>query len=267
MSQSPSVIQDVEAWNDRYARTNDIDDYYTRASGLIRFVERRRLAWLGRVACVEAGQRLLEVGCGGGHVLRLFPEARRTGVDVSGVMLRKAERNLVGEEVRLLKGELNDLDLCDRGFDRIICTEVIEHVTHPHRLLAGMSRLLHPQGRLLITFPNDRLIHTIKSTLLRTGLTRLPGLSRISWGGDEFHLHTWRVGEMRALLSRYFTIVQTKFIPWRSVPIRCCFLCTPIVPTDSSNIRYCVSPYRVDSPDETVIRPLHNNRACSRGLL
>jgi len=30
-----------------------------------------------------------------------------------------------------------------------------------------------------------------------------------------------------------------------------------------SIVFYYVSPYRVDVPDETMIKPLHNNRACS----
>ena len=34
-----------------------------------------------------------------------------------------------------------------------------------------------------------------------------------------------------------------------------------------SILRYCVSPYPVNPPGETVIRPLHKNRACSIGLV
>jgi 2-polyprenyl-3-methyl-5-hydroxy-6-metoxy-1,4-benzoquinol methylase len=142
-------------------------------------------------------------------------------------MLDKARRNLAGRPVRLLKGELRTLDLPAVSFDRVICTEVIEHVTDPAGLLSDVARLLSPTGRLVITFPNDRLINRIKRLLIRTGLTRLPGMSRISWGGDEFHLHTWSVREMRSLLSRFFNVERAAFIPWRIMPIRCCFLCAP----------------------------------------
>jgi len=225
MTTNPTIVQNVEQWNDRFARTHDIDDYYARASWPVRFVEQRRLSWIRRAVGDQPDLRILEVGCGGGHVLRMFPRARRTGVDVSGVMIEKARRNLAEMDVDLIKGELSELDLPEHGFDRVICTEVIEHVTDPDQLLADIARMLHPQGRLVITFPNDRLINGIKKTLTRTSLVRLPGLSRISWGGDEFHLHAWSVNEMRTLLSGRYTIVQEAMIPSRVLPIRCCFTC------------------------------------------
>ncbi|HEY4119151.1 MAG TPA: methyltransferase domain-containing protein, partial [Byssovorax sp.] len=97
---------DVERWNDQLAKDHDIDDYYGRSSPLIRFIEQRRLDIIRDLMSARPNERLLEVGCGGGHVLRLFPECDLTGVDVSGEMLAKAERNLRGYRVRLVKGEL-----------------------------------------------------------------------------------------------------------------------------------------------------------------
>ena len=41
-------------------------------------------------------------------------------------------------------------------------------------------------------------------------------------------------------------------------------LATSSLNTLWSILRYCVSPYPVNPPGETVIRPLHKNRACSR---
>jgi len=226
VSAAESGITNVEAWNDAFAREHDIDEYYASAPGLIRFVERRRLRWIERMIAAEPTDRILEVGCGGGHVLRLFPQADLTGVEVSGRMIEKAARNLMGYRVRLLKGELHELGLPDGGFDKIICTEVLEHVADPESILAEMSRLLRPGGRAVITFPNDRLIHWIKGIFVRTGVAGWPGMRRISWGGDEFHIHVWRTSEMHALLSRFFRVLRLGYAPFRWMPIRCCFLCT-----------------------------------------
>jgi hypothetical protein len=60
MTTSTPIIANVEQWNDRFARTHDIDEYYARASWPVRFVERRRLAWIRRVVGDHAGQRILE---------------------------------------------------------------------------------------------------------------------------------------------------------------------------------------------------------------
>ncbi|MGB2986215.1 MAG: class I SAM-dependent methyltransferase [Phycisphaerae bacterium] len=228
--QTQSVtIRDVERWNDTFAREHDIDDYYTRSGFVIRWIEQRRLACIRKMIAATPDDRILEVGCGGGHVLRLFPQSDLTGVDVSDEMLRKARRNLEGYRVRLLKGEPHELDLPDRGFDRIICSEVLEHVVDPAAMLDQIRRLVHPDGRVVVTIPNDRLVNRLKAVIGHTGLVNLPAFGRTSWGGDKYHLHIWRAREMRDLLSRYFRVSQTRLAPYRWLPIRCCFLCFPAV--------------------------------------
>lgn len=223
---SITSITDVEAWNDALAREHDIDDYYDRSGPIIRFFERRRLAHIRRMMAPVAGERLLEVGCGGGHVLRLFPECQLTGVDVSGEMLRKARRNLRGLDVRLVKGELFDVDFEPRSFDGIICSEVLEHVIDPESILEQMQLLLAPGGRAAVTIPNDHLIHALKVCVRRSGLSHLPPFEHIPWGSDQYHLHAWRVLDMRDLLERYFRVETICFAPSRALPIRFCYLCT-----------------------------------------
>lgn len=220
------TIANVEQWNDNFAREHDIEKYYDTSSFLIRWIERRRLHLIQDLTAAKCNDRILEVGCGGGHVLRLFPEADLTGVDVSGEMIRKSRRNLVGFSACLLKGELHELDLPDESFDRIICTEVLEHVVDPVEILQQIRRLLRPAGRAVITFPNDRLINRAKRLVHKCKLTILPPLRNLSWGGDRYHLHIWRIREMHELLSRHFRVETVRFAPMRFLPIRCCFLCT-----------------------------------------
>ena len=228
MQTIPIGISDVEAWNDEFARTNDIDDYYRRSGVLIRLVERSRLACIRRLLAAEPSHRILEIGCGGGHVLQLFRDNALVGTDVSGEMIRKARRNLRGFRVELLKGELDELDLPTGGFDRIVCTEVLEHVIEPQRLLAEAARLLSPDGRMVVTLPNDLVIHRVKSAIFRSGLSRLPVFRRISWGGDKYHLHVWSADEMHDLLSRHFVVRRTVPVPNRLLPIRYCFECSSL---------------------------------------
>ena len=220
------MITNVEAWNDTFAREHDIDAYYDRSSVIIRWIEKRRLKHIRTMISATPQDKLLEVGCGGGHVLRMFPQSELTGVDVSGEMIRKAHRNLKDLHVTLLKGELGQLDLPDAGFDRIICTEVLEHVVDPEAILAQMQRLLKPNGRAVVTFPNDHLVNRLKAVIRKTGLTILPPFRRISWGGDHYHLHVWPVSEMHKLVSRFFKVEAVRFAPFRLLPVRCCFSCT-----------------------------------------
>lgn len=222
----PDTI-DVEQLNDAFAREHDIDDYYHKSSCLIRFIERQRLQVIRQMARATENDHILEVGCGGGHVLQLFPTAQLTGVDVSGEMLAKARRNLRTYQVTLLKGQLHQLDLPEASFDTIICTEVLEHTVSPAAVLDHIRRLVRPSGRVVITFPNDYLVNRLKTLIRKSGLTRLPPFRRLSWGGDHYHFHTWSIPEMRRLLERYFTVRQIRFAPCGVLPIRCCFLCDP----------------------------------------
>lgn len=221
------TITDIEAWNDSLAREHDIDDYYERSSPLIRWFERRRLTHIRRMIAATSNDKILEVGCGGGHVLRMFPDSDLTGVDVSGEMLAKARRNLQGLRVKLLKGELHELDLKAASFDKIICTEVLEHVVDPESILEQIRVLLAPGGRAVVTIPNDHLINGLKSIVRKSGLALIPPFRRISWGGDHYHLHVWRTDEMRRLLARFFDVETIRYAPCRALPIRICYQCRP----------------------------------------
>jgi 2-polyprenyl-3-methyl-5-hydroxy-6-metoxy-1,4-benzoquinol methylase len=192
----------VEEWNDDLAREHDIDEYYARANPAVRVIERIRLRRVRSLLSPAAGERLLEVGCGGGHVLERFPECDLVGVDVSGAMLEKARRRLEGFRVELLKGELTDLQLEPVSFDAAICTEVLEHVVDPESVLASIASLVRPGGRAVVTFPNDVLIGRTKALVRRCGVGRLPPFRGIDWGGDQYHLHTWTARSDPLLLPR-----------------------------------------------------------------
>lgn len=217
---------DVEAMNDKLAREHSIDDYYARSILPIRLIELRRLAIIRDMAGDCTGLDVAEVGAGGGHVLKMFPKARLTAFDVSDVFLDTARKNLDGYDVRFVKGEIDMLDLSATSFDRVICTEVLEHTVDPSAILAALARLLRPSGVAVITVPNDPLIMGLKSLVRRTPVGwALRG--RIEWGGDAHHLHRWTPAEFRELLGRHFKVTESRAAPFDALPIRACFRCIP----------------------------------------
>jgi 2-polyprenyl-3-methyl-5-hydroxy-6-metoxy-1,4-benzoquinol methylase len=219
-----SANWDVEATNDRLARDYPIDDYYAKSPLAVRLIERRRLEIIREFAGDVRGLELAEIGSGGGHVLRMFRDARLTAIDVSSIFLETARKNLAGYDVRFLKGEVDKLDLPDASFDRIVCTEVLEHTQDPEAILATIARLLRPYGVAVITVPNDPLILQLKGILRRTPVG-FALRDRIKWGGDEFHIHQWTPAEFEQLLSRYFRITEQRSAPFDALPIRACFRC------------------------------------------
>ena len=152
----------------------------------------------------------------------MFPSARLTALDVSDEFLAIARRNLVGYDVRFVKGEIDKLDLPDASFDRAICTEVLEHVVDPSAVLDAISRVLRPAGVAVITVPNDPLIGRIKRIIHRSPAGWILG-DRIEWGGNTYHLHQWTPGAFAELLSEHFRITDQRGAPFGRIPLRACF--------------------------------------------
>ena len=50
----------------------------------------------------------------------------------------------------------------DKTFDIAICSEVIEHTQNPGVLLENISNILKPEGKLIISIPNEKLINALK---------------------------------------------------------------------------------------------------------
>jgi 2-polyprenyl-3-methyl-5-hydroxy-6-metoxy-1,4-benzoquinol methylase len=214
----------AEAINDRLAVEHPINDYYEKSFWPIRKIEQGRLRIIREMIGPVSGLSLLEVGSGGGHVLRMFRDAQLTAVDVSGKFLEIARENLRGYDCRFIQGELDKLGLPEASFDRIVCTEVLEHIPDPDPVMREIARLLKPTGRAVITVPNDPLINGGKSLLRNSPVGWLLG-DRVNWGGDHFHLHQWKPAEFRAVLSRYFSVEAQRSAPFDALPIRVCFSC------------------------------------------
>lgn len=116
---------------------------------------------------VRSGHRLLDAGCGEGR--HCFGALER-GAQVFGLDLdidslksnlprmreRSRELHLCGE---VIHGNTFHLPFADETFDRVICSEVMEHV-HDYRGVAReLARVLRPGGRAAITIPTTTSEH------------------------------------------------------------------------------------------------------------
>ena len=52
-------------------------------------------------------------------------------------------------------GDATCLNFADSSFDKILCSEVIEHIPDAAKALREMCRLLKPSGRLVLSTPNS----------------------------------------------------------------------------------------------------------------
>jgi SAM-dependent methyltransferase len=122
-----------------------------------------RYEWLG----LQPGDRLLDLGCGGGrhayeamrrgaHVVALDADAAEVK-DVQGLMTAmQCDDDLTctrgGEGVGMV-GDALALPFADGCFDRVIAAEVLEHIPLDRQVIAEVSRVLRPGGTIAVTVP------------------------------------------------------------------------------------------------------------------
>jgi SAM-dependent methyltransferase len=109
--------------------------------------------------------RVIDLGCGTGrHVLELSKQpADIIGADISRNDLRAARylleimrrRGEVKARVHWIQTAGERLPFADAAFDRVICTETLEHVDDDSVLARELSRVLKPGGILAVSVPDE----------------------------------------------------------------------------------------------------------------
>jgi len=107
------------------------------------------------LALVPSVAELLEIGVGTGSLLPDLAgrAAKVIGVDHSPAMLDEARRRLAadgqnGVELRL--GEMTHLPLADGGAGCVVANMVLHHAADPQAVLREISRVLQPDGTLVL---------------------------------------------------------------------------------------------------------------------
>lgn len=98
---------------------------------------------------------VLDVGCFVGILLRDVHKAnsllRLYGVDISPQAIEFAKENVPSGE--FIAAEVPPLPYKDASFDVILCTETLEHLDEPVKLIEEVKRVLKPGGEFIVSVP------------------------------------------------------------------------------------------------------------------
>jgi SAM-dependent methyltransferase len=144
---------------------------------------------------------VLEVGSGDPAFLASLPEGtRRLAVDGNPALAPAYERAGVRFEVADLEGGLPRL--VDAPFDAIVCSDVLEHLVRPQRVVDWIADLLAPDGVFFSHVPNEfRLGRTLRVVLGRAeSVTFHEGCEE--W--EDPHVRRFTDRGFRKLLARRF---------------------------------------------------------------
>ena len=163
-----------------------------------------RLEWQG-------DERVLDVGCGPGDLLRqmarTLPDWRALiGFDLSAGMVAQAMERTQGQEVRFLVADAQSVPVPDETFDVVMARHILYHVPDIDRAVSEAARVLRPHGRILVT---TNSAHTMPEyqALMAGAARRFPGMERRERITDRFS-----VENASAFLEHYFDALKAHIL-------------------------------------------------------
>lgn len=128
---------------------------------------RPEMAPLLEPAGLAAGQRVLDFGCGPGHLSveiarRVAPDGTVSAVDINPDFVARTSARAategLGGSIEALEGGDGPLPFADAQFDRVISKSVLEYVADPAATVAELKRLTRPGGRAVVIDSDWRML-------------------------------------------------------------------------------------------------------------
>ena len=140
-----------------------------------------------KLAKIEPGMSVLDVGCHKGELLTFIPfQVRYFGLDQ-------------------LKGDNIDGGFkLEKQFDRIFCLEVLEHLQLPIKTLNSIASHLKPDGLAVISLPNEATIFHRFRSLFGT-------VDAECFSSCGKHLHLPSLNQTRNFIQKHFEIQNESY--------------------------------------------------------
>jgi ubiquinone/menaquinone biosynthesis C-methylase UbiE len=162
--------------------------YDSRKYALINRWNPRNLEIIRDWVAPVPGDRILDVGCGKGHLVKALSQL---GIDAVGIDLNPNAADVaVVPRVRTMSA--TNLDFEDASFDAVVSFHAIEHIPPIEEVLREMSRVLKPTGKVLLVYPAEpvRGLYAIPTSFI---------LHRTPFKARQVHVHKLSPGRVAEL--------------------------------------------------------------------
>jgi len=131
---------------------------------------------------VGPNQRVLDLGCGSGHLLAALEPSRGVGVDFSSAMIDEARRRHPHLEFRV--GDVEDpavLEALEGPFDVILLADTVGSLEDCQKTLVNLHSLCHRETRVVLAYhsrlwgPVFSVAQRLRQQMPQTELNWLPG--------------------------------------------------------------------------------------------
>lgn len=151
----------------------------------------------------ENFQEILDVGCASGWFLsrlsQKYPQAECVGIDVYKPAIEYGQRYY--PYLKLIVSDAHRIPFQNESFGVVICTEVLEHVVEPEKVIKEIKRVLKKNGVAIIEMDTGNILFRIAWywwTSLRRGVWK------------DAHIHTFNTKKLESVIIKSGFSIQKK---------------------------------------------------------
>lgn len=202
-----------QQWNEEMYSRFPTKNAYENKSFIVRFIEQARVRTVLKFSDIQKSDKVIEIGCEGGYLLKKMPSAQEVvGLDIARNALEDARNFVKSDKIKFVCADASNIPFEDFYFDKVICSQTLEHVDNPDRVVKEMFRIVKPGGIVVISVPNEKVLSIFKKLFVKIGLFNLlfPNLEPRS---SSWHIQNFNKRDICKILNKYFIIQRFKYVP------------------------------------------------------
>lgn len=166
---------------------------------------KRRAKLLVKELDPNLSDKILDVGCGDGYylfILSSLSDFDITGIDNDRQALLHAKKQVKNKNLKLIEADIMKMPFKKELFNKVVASEVLEHLKDDRKALVEIKRVLKKNGTLYITVPHWNFpffwdpINYILQRLLKTHVRK--GFWSGVWTN---HVRLYRVPELKKVVQ------------------------------------------------------------------
>ena len=228
---------------------NFIQTIAIRIIGIPHIGLRLRMSCIANLLDPKTGEKILDAGCGPG-LYTLY--MARNGTDMYGADLSREKIESAKRISRKLNIDINfstisikQLSYEDEMFDKLVCSEVLEHVDDDMQAMRELTRVLKSNGCFILSVPADNLFN--KRNMERFGHVRAGySIDEIKGLAKTFNMKIIKIVNIMSFFGKlawninhmlFFSKVLTVIFFW---PLYCLTLLDQLLGINVKPINYIV---------------------------